>query len=477
MLSAIGLLSLGLATSPSQQAADPYSRPFSFSGTTGGRDVPDVALLNDAPNAAVLRACVVGCTLESLAGKQSGADAKRLDGLLAGHLLVTRNGTYRAALPVVTGAKRTLVRRLVESRVRALASRIEDMPGRLRAAVGSDDMLFHLLWSRVFDTVWAGTWSAAFPDTAGPPSAVWVIDPYHPYSVGTNYDQLPGGGSMATTWSPAATEHLVPLSRIRAEMSRAAWTHTIRPEAQSDLEQLGLVGQKGFTGFFYHRGDQLDMVLDKLRGEYQSAVADAYDYHDLARQLDLDAGSVFVILLHETAYELLKHLAESGALMVPQGLYRVRDLRTRLLTSMRLDAPPQPEDEAVAEYQRSGGTPATVRVLRELLEQHPESQRTWLYLGLSLYDTREYGQALAAFRTLAAQAAVGRDEGERRTRDWAHVWMGHVYDLLGERDKALAEYRSILQSESRAQYSQYGIGPVTAGEWARQRVEVPFTRR
>jgi len=64
-------------------------------------------------------------------------------------------------------------------------------------------------------------------------------------------------------------------------------------------------------------------------------------------------------------------------------------------------------------------------------------------------------------------------------RDWGHVWSGHMYDLLGEREHALSLYHAAADSDDKEtmMFGQYDIGPITAGDWARQRLETPFTRR
>ena len=64
-------------------------------------------------------------------------------------------------------------------------------------------------------------------------------------------------------------------------------------------------------------------------------------------------------------------------------------------------------------------------------------------------------------------------------RDWGRIWSAQMYDLLGERDQALELYRIVASSgdTQQMQFGQYNIGPVTARDWAKQRLESPFTRR
>jgi tetratricopeptide (TPR) repeat protein len=108
----------------------------------------------------------------------------------------------------------------------------------------------------------------------------------------------------------------------------------------------------------------------------------------------------------------------------------------------------------------------------------PENVRLHWFLGLSLCDLERYEEALNVFERLI-QLTAG-DADELLWHDWGRVWMGLVYDVTGDRARALASYRTVLEAEHSSgtlQMGQYDIGPVTAKEWARERIEAPFSRR
>jgi hypothetical protein len=64
-------------------------------------------------------------------------------------------------------------------------------------------------------------------------------------------------------------------------------------------------------------------------------------------------------------------------------------------------------------------------------------------------------------------------------KDWGRIWAAHMHDLLGEREQALAIYREVAKSEDTSQmmFGQYDLGPIAARDWAKERLDTPFTRR
>jgi len=58
--------------------------------------------------------------------------------------------------------------------------------------------------------------------------------------------------------------------------------------------------------------------------------------------------------------------------------------------------------------------------------------------------------------------------------------MGHLYDLLGERENALHEYREVLHSKGQnaaINYDGYAIPSTTLRQWAEERTKTPYVRR
>jgi tetratricopeptide (TPR) repeat protein len=121
------------------------------------------------------------------------------------------------------------------------------------------------------------------------------------------------------------------------------------------------------------------------------------------------------------------------------------------------------------------GTDAVIPLFRQVLTTDPDDLETRLYLGMSLYDTKRYDEAITVFEELFSRAAS--DSNNRRLFDWSRIWLGHVYDAKGERTMALNWYQAVADDgapESEMSFSQYGIRMTSAVDWARKRLSTPF---
>ena len=86
-----------------------------------------------------------------------------------------------------------------------------------------------------------------------------------------------------------------------------------------------------------------------------------------------------------------------------------------------------------------------------------------------------FEDAVGAFEWVTA--AARRDSSAQLLYDWSRIWVGHAYDALGQRPRALAIYREVARTgdpSGEMSMDQYRIGPVTARAWAQQRLESPF---
>jgi tetratricopeptide (TPR) repeat protein len=119
-----------------------------------------------------------------------------------------------------------------------------------------------------------------------------------------------------------------------------------------------------------------------------------------------------------------------------------------------------------------------VAQFREMLRTDPDDVELLWYLGLSLYDIEDYAAAVWAF-----ERVLGLAEGDPDRlfeRDWSRIWIGHVCDVTGQRERAVTYYQSVLdtpETSGRGMMGQYNIGPIDVKEWAAQRLETPFARR
>jgi proline iminopeptidase len=97
-----------------------------------------------------------------------------------------------------------------------------------------------------------------------------------------------------------------------------------------------------------------------------------------------------------------------------------------------------------------------------------------LRMGFALYDTEHYAEALEVFARLEEGARADDDEGDQAT---AIIWQGHMLDLLGRREEAVARYQRVVEMgvDSGAQHSQYGLAFAYV-PYATERLEKPFER-
>jgi len=91
-----------------------------------------------------------------------------------------------------------------------------------------------------------------------------------------------------------------------------------------------------------------------------------------------------------------------------------------------------------------------------------------LRAGFALYDMKRYEEALAIFVKMAESA-----QGNQMVM--SRIWQGHMLDLLGRRDEAVAVYRSVvdMKVDSRFQHSQYGL-TYSPSQYATERIKAPF---
>ena len=110
---------------------------------------------------------------------------------------------------------------------------------------------------------------------------------------------------------------------------------------------------------------------------------------------------------------------------------------------------------------------------REWLEKltHPADL---LKTGFALYDFKIYEEALLVFRRLYEFAL--EQEDKLRSAE-ALVWQGHMLDLLGRRDEAVAVYKIVVDMNviHRVRNSQYGLTYLPS-IYAAERIKEPFKR-
>jgi tetratricopeptide (TPR) repeat protein len=457
-----------------------------FSGGEARKSIK-FSLLRDSINNRIALLCVDGASQGQL--EKTGIDdlGQRLDTLIKGNVLyhVAIDGKYYVSFPVFVGEKRKELAKIVNKAVEKLIPTAEAMITRLQEALKDrQDMLFHVLWSRIIDEIWGNAWELEFPGGKFP-DVGWVVYPEHPYAVGTNYYNMPGDGVMAATWSNHFDEHLAVVEKLFFELHQAAWDKPVKEgPAKNRMIEYGAFDRDGrFSIFTFRYGDSMDQLFDQMTREYAAALKGVFDYNALGRKFQVPADELFIVILHETAYAVFEKLHRSGKLEVPGILIQEGDKDkkdARVLFSLILKDPPTELDEAMGVFMGNGwhGSPEAVEKFKAFLAKEPGNIKALWFLGLSLYDLKEYNETVETFGKLAK--LTENNEKELLHYDWSFIWIGHIYDILGEREKAILYYKKVLEADHDShwlQMGQYNIGPITAKEWAKKRLETPFTRR
>jgi tetratricopeptide (TPR) repeat protein len=465
------------------QQLDLYDAAGFFSGGRDRERYPRMSLVRDTTNNRIAARCLAGASLAEL--EELGIDdlGERMTALEEGKILNLGGESCEIAFPAFVGSERESLAEIADSAALELSPLVGELVGRLSVELGDrQDMLFHVLWSRVIDEIWTEAWRPSSPGEEVP-TVAWVVYPEHAFAVGTNYASMPGGGGVAMTWSRNFTDHLSAFPEASYELFKTAWGEPFEDaEVRAELETYGVFDASGDPRLFsFHRDERLDNVLDGMVKEYAEAVAQTFDWEEIAARLDIHPGDAYIVVLHEVAYAVFERLYRVHALEIPSLLLDGTD-RTQAvrLVSLWLDEPPGPMDEAMALYMGNGwhGSEEAVAAFQEVRRSDPDNVRLHWFLGLSLYDVERYGDALSVFERLV-QLTAG-DADELLWHDWGRIWMGHVYDVTGDRARALASYQSVLDAEHSSghlQMGQYNIGPVTAKQWAAERVSTPFGRR
>jgi tetratricopeptide (TPR) repeat protein len=120
----------------------------------------------------------------------------------------------------------------------------------------------------------------------------------------------------------------------------------------------------------------------------------------------------------------------------------------------------------------TGAGKQAVEVFAEARKGELTDAGTWYKLGMALYDGKNYDEGLEALRR--AETSAGNDASCGFA---AAVWQGHILDLLGRRDEALARYKAAanIRMQGSMRCDQYGI--VINQNWVKDRLEKPFERK
>jgi hypothetical protein len=109
-----------------------------------------------------------------------------------------------------------------------------------------------------------------------------------------------------------------------------------------------------------------------------------------------------------------------------------------------------------------GDLPGGLAEYQKALESNPQSSLANYRIGELLYTQKNYQASVNAYRDAL------RGDGEPRwTEVWSHIALGKIFDITGQRDRAVGEYRLAVQTNDNTQ------GAVNE---ARQWLQKPYKR-
>jgi len=109
-----------------------------------------------------------------------------------------------------------------------------------------------------------------------------------------------------------------------------------------------------------------------------------------------------------------------------------------------------------------GDLPGAIAEYQKALDANSQSSLASYRIGEVLFSQRNYQAAVNSYRD-----ALRGDDEPRWTEVWSHIELGKIFDLTGQRDRAVAEYRLAVQTNDNTQ------GAVNE---ARLHLQKPYTR-
>ncbi len=109
-----------------------------------------------------------------------------------------------------------------------------------------------------------------------------------------------------------------------------------------------------------------------------------------------------------------------------------------------------------------GDTTGAIAEYQKALTANPNSSLASYRIGEALFSMRNYQASANAYRD-----ALRGDDDPRWTEVWSHIQLGKIFDVTGQRDRAVNEYRQAVQTNDNTQ---------GALNEARQYLQTPYKR-
>ena len=94
------------------------------------------------------------------------------------------------------------------------------------------------------------------------------------------------------------------------------------------------------------------------------------------------------------------------------------------------------------EYQQEGELLSAIREYEKAKKLDPRSSLAHYRVGEGFFEQRSYSSAANSFRN-----ALNGNLQPDWVETWTHIYLGKIYDILGQRQRALAEYQKVINSK------------------------------
>ncbi len=148
-------------------------------------------------------------------------------------------------------------------------------------------------------------------------------------------------------------------------------------------------------------------------------------------------------------------------------------LKIPFTTETLVDMPSQPTADQLQEiveslnWKREGRTPLVV--YEKAKDLGIDSRGFWFKLGMLLFDSGYYPEAYVAMEK------VSRMEIPELYKFAAYTWMGHLKDLMGDREEAIKYYKLALEHDEGTTMRHDQFRMQINRKWIEQRLKIPFT--
>jgi len=291
----------------------------------------DWEALSEPNNNPILNACLTGADLDKL--QQLGLEDlhTRLERLQHGNLIEKADQKYRLAFPAIVGAKRVWFQKEIERIATQMWPTTQEMVQSLSPHLkGCEHMTYHVVWSLFMDgkVTWWSLQEVLKDQLARDVSLAgihWLVYPQHPYSAGTNtYFDNARGLAAAITWThttPSPSAILGRLGPYADQLAQSVLHNQPVEDSQAirALAEYGLVDADGSLRVYV-----VDTNSPACQESALSSVTFAVkaikhmEVQKLAGRRGASAEQALVITYHELCYELLKRLAASGIVEIPE---------------------------------------------------------------------------------------------------------------------------------------------------------------